>query len=530
MRARGPALLAGVAASVVLYGTARASDSVEVRVLGTIRVDAEREGDGAVTRVSGSVYDDLGRPLTTATLRFAGVVRRCASAIAPSAEHPVGPAGDFCVEVPGPRLSEGAEVLAPDHTPLRLSLEMLLKRTDGGTGRLEVVEHSRLWDPEGVERTWNVGFRWRGENPTGAIRGELRCSQNAHTIFTRDLEDEGPTYVSVSDDPEVPAGPCAVEIGASEGDRAGATVEVTVRRPVRVEVKATSDGIYSVHATAKNTARVGGMLEIRGRDERYVAGATLDSEKSSAVLDLSHVPDERLTIHYHPNRPWFLSTPPLAFEHVQPRPFFGRAWFQIALFSSLVLLVIGRFVRRESGAAPPSVLEGPAASPPPGGRRSALRGTVVDAHTGEPVPRATVELLEKTATTSRIRDRTFADESGAFEFEVRASPSLELSVSSATHLTVRVPTRVGPLEIALTGRRRALLGAFRTFVLRARVGRSGQGPFPTPEQARIEATLEEREKDAQWAEAVDQLAFGPEEPNERAVEALAMFPGRNVER
>jgi len=154
---------------------------------------------------------------------------------------------------------------------------------------------------------------------------------------------------------------------------------------------------------------------------------------------------------------------------------------------------------------------------------SGWQGTVTDAHEGTPVAGARVNLVVPVFDGEGVAATVTTPEDGSFTLppiEAGRSAGARLVVAAPHHATLTEPLpRDGVLSICLVGRRRALLDRLVAWTTQA--GR----PFarkaePTPHEVAQVARRERREDVEAWASAVNEAAFGPSPPDERADEAL----------
>ncbi len=140
----------------------------------------------------------------------------------------------------------------------------------------------------------------------------------------------------------------------------------------------------------------------------------------------------------------------------------------------------------------------------------AWSGTVLDAHDGRPIVDALVRVRAPTLEVDDTILELRTNSDGSFAFELEARPDgAELAAEAEYHAEERKPLPpAGELRIALVTRRRALLRRFVQWA-QFRGVPYDRKPEPTPEQVIQVAHHQQRPEVADWARAVEEVAFGP---------------------
>ena len=236
-------------------------------------------------------------------------------------------------------------------------------------------------------------------------------------------------------------------------------------------------------------------------------------------FDAPRAREVEIAIRYVPQDPWWLSTKETKLR-VRLRP--PSWWWRLSwiLPLGLVGLALARAWRRPQPASVPAprkppgkaVIEVLQSSPD----RTTWRGSVIDAHDGAAIAGALMEIstARLDGTLEAYRTHTAADGT----FVLKSSQPLDsegcrLSVSAPTHtsLVQRLPP-AGELKVAMVSRRRNALNELVRWAKRS--GRSwSAGQDVTPgEVARLAKQREESALRA-WAEAVENAAYGSQQPD-----------------
>lgn len=284
-----------------------------------------------------------------------------------------------------------------------------------------------------------------------------------------------------------------------------------------------------------------GTIEALLGSHRLGAGA-VTSGRARIALDMSEELLDELarrgalstplpvTLTYVPTAPWWRPGPATLVElpWVTPEPWQRVPW---VLGVAALLLWIALVWRRPRGRTRSATQT--AAEPP--GRASLeivartengnLLGQVLDAHTGSPVTRASVEVLLPGVETARTLARVEADDEGRFELDASvvqedrgATPRLKIGAPDYSALDRPLP-KGGHLVIHLVTTRRAILGRLVNWARRR--GTPWGGPLPpTPAHVAHIAEGRREEATARWARDVETAVFGPENPTEETERAL----------
>jgi len=154
-------------------------------------------------------------------------------------------------------------------------------------------------------------------------------------------------------------------------------------------------------------------------------------------------------------------------------------------------------------------------------------GAVLDAHDGRPIADAMVRVRAPTLEVDDTVLELRTDAHGAFSFELEARPDgAELAAEAQYHAEERRPLPpAGELRIALITRRRALLRRFVQWA-QFRGVPYDRKPEPTPEQVVAVARQQQRPEVVDWARAVEEVAFGPDQVDAgRDAELRDLEPG-----
>ena len=270
-----------------------------------------------------------------------------------------------------------------------------------------------------------------------------------------------------------------------------------------------------------------GSVEAR-LDGETVGIATVSSGTARLIARFPRKPVQslELTLHYLPSEPWWTAPPPLGVSvTLAPRSHWGSlAWlFGFLAIAAWLLKGWRRPARAERG--PSSPLPKPRSAAvvvvEPDEGAAGWRGVVRDAHDEKPVPDALVAIVAEEAEGPRAIARSTTGADGSFELpDVATNVEARFVVSARWHatLTVKLPSH-GRLEVDLVTRRRQLVARFVAWAAREGHGMKGRSE-PTPGDVRQAAERVRRPDIAEWADAVEGAAYGPEpvdEPVEQQV-------------
>jgi hypothetical protein len=152
-------------------------------------------------------------------------------------------------------------------------------------------------------------------------------------------------------------------------------------------------------------------------------------------------------------------------------------------------------------------------------------GRVVDAHDGSPVPHARLAVQVASFSGDSVVVSAFADEEGAFEFELAAvAPDADLVVEAPLHVELRQKLPgAGVLEVALVSRRRKLLERLVQWA-KKRGPPFDARPEPTPGHVRRAAETADPTA-AEWAGAIERAAFDKGDVDARVeTDVMALDP------
>ena len=231
-----------------------------------------------------------------------------------------------------------------------------------------------------------------------------------------------------------------------------------------------------------------------------------------------------LELRYVADSPWWLPGAALSVDVpiLPPSPWRRIAWVAAVAALGTWLLVGWQRPRRleratatragrETARAPVDVLE-------LGDARGGWRGRVLDAHDGSPIANAVVLVRLPSFDASGVLRTTRTDENGAFTLEgsESAGPGAALAVQAPFHTALAAPMPPpGILVLSLTSRRRTLLSRFVDWA--SREGGWDRRGEATPGEV---ARRTERSEVAGWAGAVDEAAFGPDPLSEAKEQAV----------
>jgi hypothetical protein len=311
-----------------------------------------------------------------------------------------------------------------------------------------------------------------------------------------------------------------------------ARAEVIALRVARVHLRAEpatdEDGAGSFHVWTET--RVAGAIPTgwveatNGPEGPLVASAPF-VQGSTRLRFGTPAPSGELTLEYHADDPWWLPGPPLVLALDAGAPRAPRRWPWLALLAPIGYVCLRSLQR-------PAEMKSERRRPPVPRPREIVSevsvplsgwvGRVIDAHDGQPIAGARVQVLLPSFRGSEAHALSAeADARGGFQLAALQHPVPEgarLRVWAPLHSEVERPLPPqGRVAIALTSRRRAVL---RRLVRWARALGSPwvRGADPTPGEIAEIAARRGDPKTAQWAESIQAAAFG-RAPVDEAVEA-----------
>lgn len=316
---------------------------------------------------------------------------------------------------------------------------------------------------------------------------------------------------------------------------------VTLSLDHDVEASTPEDGIDIDVASA--FASIDGVPSgnVEARVEGVIVGAA-PLVQGHAKVNATFVarPGESATamqLRYVPDAPWLSSAGDLALSVPIRGP---SPWRQLPLaigaIAVAVWLLVGRSARRQRLDRTivmdrPPTHEGTAGIAVVKSSRSRVglyTGRVVDAHDGSAVARARISVQVAAFAGDPVVTSAFADEHGAFAFDLpSAPPDADLVVEAPLHseLRQRLPG-AGVLEIALVSRRRKLLDRLVAWA-RRRGPPYDARPEPTPAQVKRAAEGSRNAAAAEWASAIEQAAFDEGDVDARAeADVMALDPDK----
>ena len=558
-------ILAGLA---LVTNVANAAPVVQIRGEAHLQVRWHRDAASGLLVVEGQVLDDVDRPLPNATvvLDWVGAdgapldsaSTDCADRPLLSPELPSDGDGRFCVrlQVPLSRLTvrgrakltgRAAELYdaAPfeqiidfDKLPVSLWLEGDARRADLEQptfrldARLGIESDGRLAHREGLT------VRWHDERDEELGSATTDAQGRVHfEVPTARLGEPGLARHRLR------------FAGASTLGNAELAFPLEKRAPLQLSVQSTPTE-WSARTTVTVTAKV--TLPSRDGAERVVPGALVqawldgvggaamvigaaESDAHGDVVVPITLPDgERsteLTLRATSSVPFLTESAPhtLPIEIVTPRSW--RSWWLLGGFGALLgWLALGRVQRWATRAKPTASKPAIAATPVVRAevrvqreqREPRWSGSVQDAHDRTPVPGARISLLRPAFAGAEPITQIECDDQGCFELHAEgARPGDRLRIEAPYHRTLEVAAPAfGNLQITAISRRRGLLVDFASWASR-QPWASALRRKPTPlDAARASSS------DADWAEAVDAIAFGPREVDRtREQAALDRLPG-----
>jgi hypothetical protein len=268
-----------------------------------------------------------------------------------------------------------------------------------------------------------------------------------------------------------------------------------------------------------------------GSVEARSAGVSLGSARVAGGfadlylrLEESAAKAHPVELRYVPDSPWWLpaATLSVSIPVSLPSPWRRVAWIAAVAVLGTWLLLGWQRPRRQERIASPSPLRHAARVPVDvlevGAAHEGWQGQVVDAHDGTPIAGATVFVRLPSFDASGVLRSARTDDTGAFILESTESAghAAALEVRAPFHAPLAAPMPPpGKLVLSLTSRRRSLLARFAEWV--SREGGWERRGEATPGEV-VRRT--DRTEVANWASAVDEAAFGPEPLSEAKEQAV----------
>ena len=537
------------------------SQGAKIRIRGRATVEARVVPAALGIEVRGRLADDAGAPIGGAVVYIAvdGATLPRVQACGPSpAEHHRGGRdevgvgtsadGSFCLLILSPTLAgqlklrspatkdfEEARALVPIDPKTRgLRLEFQPKPRALPLDRKthDVVVKTRLEPPLDREaRPPPIALELLDERKTMLDRQRIEAGGEAGFMFPASKlgpPGAGKLTVRFAGSPEISRAETSIVVQR--------TVRVTMQLARPVQAGDPRDGL-DVHVAVGSAlgAVPGGSVEaVVGSESVGTAPVVRGAAHLVAVFDAPQRGNVPLTLRYLPDSPWWVAAEPLRITAPVSGP---SAWRRLPWL--LVALAIGAWVvsawrrpkwaerekpegerSRPTGRASVELIEaGPA--------ESGWRGAVIDAHEGEPVPDARVQIVVPAFEGDGVARWARTDDRGEFELEHVAGATqaegARIEVRAPWHTTLQKPVpRPGYVSIAVVSRRRALLDRLVRWAARRGRPWAQRGDATPGHVARVARRRSAKGVD-RWARAVEEAAYGPaplDEGQDHAVRRL----------
>jgi len=554
-----------VLSTLLAAPSAHAVSSAPLKVRGSASIIASARASASSLEVRGSVTDDAGRPLGRAHLRMKvlndsgrgvtlPVPEKCPPTLAVELARgfssipdtyilQTDTAGGFCLRVPSALTSGQVELSFEDDDglfePARQLLEIdATRRTltlafspqpqslNLGHAHHTLLVDTKLKQPP-VERSAAERIRLELLLRDGEADGPARRIANATVQAGSRSQFDVPSSALGAPGRAT----LTVSFGGSETIQP-AERSIVISRTAQVQLTLAESGAassWSSGTTLPLAVGYSGGAVPSGSVEARVMGRTVgiapvrDGAANLVVrVESSRRHEVAVTLHYLPDAPWWRPGPPLEARVTTVSPASWTRWTWIALAG----LVAGWTVlawRRPRGRASRE----PAKPALPPGRpklellqrvapNSGWTGRVLDAHDGQPIERAELQILGPTFRGSGTQHSTATAHDGSFSLPPVPAPwpeGTQLRVTGVFHATLEQPLPPeGEVLIHLTTRRRALLQRLSKWVERR--GAPYAPPIdPTPGEV---ASIGEHQGDravADWARGIEGAAYGPAPPS-----------------
>lgn len=504
-----------------------------LHVTGELRSEEKLEETARGFRVSGKITDELGLPRANAELSSARVLTTCAmtETSLPDARPPVvsDADGNFCFDVEAQRGEKLIfQVRAADHETL--SREVSLSGSTDAPPRFvrapAVVDQAS----RALEVIEVLVPKTRDEVRSGTLELAVRVTGDRFTLETRPLHEGELARFELRGDVFPKVGPAELEATWTvlDAPTRGATPRaLDVQSTVKIEFEdanpSTSGVIVHLRVVTARGVAESGLVELRDEKDEFLGSADVHDGRTVIALRRQET-EQRVTARYVPTSPHLLPGESLAFDLPASR----SALLPWLVHGSLIIAFVCWLWLRWRRSADASRL-GEVVLPPGravvktrGPRRGPLAGIVLDAHTGEPVANAALELRATDVDAERVIETTASGPDGRFEMKTSRDGAglLRLVVDGPRHMRLEALVSTGQLDVHVTERRRAGLLAL------VRWARQPGSPWnrqraPTPGDVERAAVERNAPEEAAWAARVAGTVYGPEAPTEEQIQELA---------
>lgn len=269
-----------------------------------------------------------------------------------------------------------------------------------------------------------------------------------------------------------------------------------------------------------------GVVEARSQGRSVAAARVQNGQATLTLPEATSVPlGKALTLEYVGDGPGWLSGAPLEVALRAPKPSYGRSalWIVAAALVALAVVLGWRRPPRPRPTVVPAVPRSRASVEviEAFGAGGGYRGLVCDAHDGTPIAPAALSFIAPGQPAAVLLQVPVAQD-GSFHVESSAFPDGTLvEVAAPFHATLTAPLPgPGVLQLSLVSRRRALLNRLVHWAERRGKPWTRAIGDPTPAHVAGVATQESEPAVGRWAQAVEQLAYGPNAPD-AAIEQAA---------
>lgn len=544
-------LLASIVVAVLTWSPDVGASVPRVQIRGSTRLEVRASGPGSRIQVSGTLRDETGTPVPDALM----VLRAMADDLVSVPWEALGSCAEDGPLVSGSRaeLTVTTDAMGAFCLIAALRRDEAVVRTVYGGGPLHEGTRSDVqWNAQ--QRPVSVRFSPRperidldaaraivfaraitapGTSPRG-LKLDL-AGDDDRVVATAVTDDTGAAHFDFPTSSLTGPGIGALRLRfAGQADLAPATATATVTRTVRVRLSTEGMEVRGdpvrgipvrIAATTSRGPVNGGTVEATLAQDVIGAGSVVDgySDVMLTFRPRREDPTYGVTFRYRSDAPYYEQSGTLRISVVaeQPSPWLRAVPIVIvAAVAAWLLRGWWRPKRRERRPTPRAAVTGQPslAVLGPSGSRELWSGRVVDAHDGGGIRAARVRVIVPTFVELDVVQEVEADEDGRFEFVVRSSEKeLRLRVESTYHASFE--KQLPPpshMVVALVSRRRALLERLVKWARGA--GKPWhREPDATPAHVAQVARARYRrgEPVAEWAERVQQGAFGPDPVDER---------------